>query len=107
MPAALSTDSANTGGLPANPYVLQAQEFYEALANNLEPRVTAEDGREALRIALAAVESATTGSEVLATDRLYKRKTINRHACEGRHPAVQKPAFPPAPGWPRTYWILP
>jgi predicted dehydrogenase len=58
-------DSKDTGGLPANPYVLQAQEFYDALAYDKPARVTAEDGREALRIALAAVESATTGSEIL------------------------------------------
>jgi predicted dehydrogenase len=58
-------DSKDTGGLPANPYALQAQEFYAALAHGAPARVTAEDGREALRIALAAVESAATGSEVL------------------------------------------
>ncbi len=57
-------DSRDTGGLPANPYVLQAQEFYEALANDAPLRVTAGDGLQALRIALAAVESATTGNEV-------------------------------------------
>lgn len=58
-------DSKDSGGLPANPYALQAQEFYEALAYGTPPRVTADDGLQALRIALAAVESATTGSEVL------------------------------------------
>lgn len=58
-------DSKESGGLPANPYVLQAQEFYEALAHDTPARVTADDGLQALRIALAAVESATTGSEVL------------------------------------------
>lgn len=58
-------DSKDTGGLPANPYALQAQEFYAALEYDVPARVTAEDGREALRIALAAVESATTGAEVL------------------------------------------
>jgi predicted dehydrogenase len=58
-------DSKESSGLPANPYALQAQEFYETLAHDTPARVTAEDGLQALRIALAAVESASTGSEVL------------------------------------------
>jgi predicted dehydrogenase len=56
-------------GLPASPlrespYTTQLKEFYEALAHDRPARVTAEDGLAALQIALAAVESATTGRPV-------------------------------------------
>lgn len=48
----------------ANPYLLQAREFYVALTGGPAPRVGAQDGIEALRIALAAIESAHTGKPV-------------------------------------------
>ncbi len=57
-------------GLPASPvhespYTTQIKEFYAALAEGAPVRVTAEDGLAALRIALAAAESARTGRAVL------------------------------------------
>lgn len=55
--------------LPTSPlaeslYTSQIKEFYAALANDQPARVTAEDGVAAVRIALAAVESARTGRAV-------------------------------------------
>jgi predicted dehydrogenase len=50
-----------------NPYVVQAQAFYAALAHDAPLRVTAADGLEALRIALAAIESARMGAVVTRT----------------------------------------
>jgi predicted dehydrogenase len=51
-------------GEPRNPYAVQAQAFYKALAHDMPLRVAAADGLEALRIALAAMESARTGAVV-------------------------------------------
>jgi predicted dehydrogenase len=50
-----------------NPYAAQAQAFYDALAHDAPLRVTAADGLQALRIALAAIESARTGEVVTRT----------------------------------------
>ncbi len=57
-------DTALASPSGRNPYVAQAQAFYEALVGDAPLRVTAEDGLAALRIALAAVESADFGREV-------------------------------------------
>jgi predicted dehydrogenase len=56
-------------GLPASPvredpYRLQLREFYRSIVDGTPARVTATDGLEALRIALAADESARTGRVV-------------------------------------------
>lgn len=51
----------------ADPYALQAQDFYAALSQGVMPRVSAQDGIEALRIALAAIESARSGAPVVLT----------------------------------------
>jgi myo-inositol 2-dehydrogenase/D-chiro-inositol 1-dehydrogenase len=61
---ALEFDSGRSARPGGNPYVLQAQEFYEALAHDAPVRVTAEDALEALRLSLAAIESAATGRAV-------------------------------------------
>ncbi len=47
-----------------DPYTTQIRHFYEVLVNNVVPRVTAIDALAALRIALAAIESAQTGRRV-------------------------------------------
>ena len=49
---------SHTTKLTSDPYVLQAQEMYRALADESQLRVTAHDAFEALRIALAAIECA-------------------------------------------------
>lgn len=50
--------------LAEDPYTTQIKHFYEVLTQNIEPRVTAQDGLAALQIALAAIESAKTGRPV-------------------------------------------
>jgi len=50
--------------LDEDPYTTQLKEFYSALVNNTPTRITAEDGLAALRIALAAIESARTGKPI-------------------------------------------
>lgn len=62
-------DGAGAVGLPGSPtaedpYRLELREFHRAIRDDVEARVTAEDGLEALRIALAADESARTGRVV-------------------------------------------
>jgi predicted dehydrogenase len=59
-------DSGATVGLPASPlaedpFRIQLRDFREAIAGGRDARVTPRDGIEALRIALAADESASTG----------------------------------------------
>jgi len=51
-----------------DPYTTQAQHFYDVLTGQKTPRVTAQDGAAALRIALAAIESARTGRHVLVKE---------------------------------------
>jgi predicted dehydrogenase len=58
----LQYDTALSAGGGRNPYITQAQAFYETLAHDAPLRVTAQDGLEALRIALAAIESARVGN---------------------------------------------
>ena len=50
--------------LSEDPYTTQLKSFYETLADDAPPAVTGEDGLAALRIALAALESAETGLPV-------------------------------------------
>src|SRR5215213_1532894 len=47
-----------------SPYTAQLKEFYRALAEGAEPRVSATDGLVAVQIAEAALESAYTGQSV-------------------------------------------
>ncbi len=67
-----NSDSPDVG-LPASPlsespYTTQIKEFYAALAEDRPTRVSAEDGLAAVRIALAAIESARTGKAVKVTE---------------------------------------
>lgn len=60
-------------GLPSSPvsespYTTQIKEFYSAIKNGTPVRVSAEDGLAALQIALASLESATTGKVVFLKD---------------------------------------
>lgn len=50
--------------LAEDPYITEIKHFYDVLANGVEPRVTAHDGLEAVRIATAAIRSAATGKPV-------------------------------------------
>jgi predicted dehydrogenase len=47
-----------------DPYITEIKHFYYVLAHDTPPRVTAEDGLAALKIAFAAIESARTGQRV-------------------------------------------
>jgi predicted dehydrogenase len=52
--------------LAEDPYVTQIKHFYDVLTGKItEPRVRAEDGAAAVRIALAALQSAETGKPVM------------------------------------------
>jgi predicted dehydrogenase len=53
-----------TSPLIEDPYMTEIKHFYDVVANDAEPRVTAGDGLTALRIALAAIESAQTSQQV-------------------------------------------
>ncbi|MBI9043998.1 MAG: Gfo/Idh/MocA family oxidoreductase [Anaerolineaceae bacterium] len=62
-------DDEQSVGLPGmpmteSPYTTQIKEFYNAIINNSDLRVTAEDGLAAVQIARAAIESAKTGKAV-------------------------------------------
>lgn len=50
--------------LAEDPYVTEIKHFYRVLAEGAAPRVTAHDGLEALKIAIAAMQSAETGKPV-------------------------------------------
>ncbi len=50
--------------LAESPYTTEMAHFYEVIAHDAPPRVTAADGLAALRIGLAAIESARTGRRV-------------------------------------------
>jgi predicted dehydrogenase len=50
--------------LAEDPYTTEIKHFYDVLVNGTTPRVTAEDALAALRIALAATESASSGRAV-------------------------------------------
>jgi predicted dehydrogenase len=56
--------SVPTSPLIEDPYITEIKHFYDVITNDAEPRVTAGDGLAALRIALAAIESAQTGQQV-------------------------------------------
>jgi myo-inositol 2-dehydrogenase/D-chiro-inositol 1-dehydrogenase len=47
-----------------DPYFLQLRSFLDAVGQGTPPPVSAEDGLEAVRISLAAIESARTGLPV-------------------------------------------
>mgnify|MGYP005850397741 CR=1 FL=1 len=60
---------SDAGGVPTSPlaedpYTTEIKHFYDVIAHDAPPRVTAEDGLAALRIAFAAMESARTGRRV-------------------------------------------
>jgi len=48
-----------------SPYYLELYHFVQCLIRGEQPAITPEDGREAVRIALAAIESAMTGQPVV------------------------------------------
>ncbi|MCK5315311.1 MAG: hypothetical protein KAJ53_09325, partial [Anaerolineales bacterium] len=50
--------------LSENPYTLQIKEFYGAIRDDSQARVTAADGLAAVQIAEAALQSADTGKAV-------------------------------------------
>jgi predicted dehydrogenase len=63
------TGTARASGVPTSPliedpYVTEIKHFYDVIAHGVPPRVTAADGVAAVRIALAAIESAQTGQRV-------------------------------------------
>jgi predicted dehydrogenase len=67
--ALTQTEDTEGSGVPTSPliedpYVTEIKHFYDVIANGTEPRVTAADGLAALRIGLAAIESARTGHRV-------------------------------------------
>lgn len=67
--AELADNDAMSGFLPEvdpaeNPYFLELQSFLEAIAGGETPRVSAEDGLAAVRIANAALDSLHTGQPV-------------------------------------------
>ena len=56
--------------IPSSPlledaYTIEMKHFYDVLVNNADPIITAEDGLAALRIGLAAIQSAQTGKPVM------------------------------------------
>lgn len=67
--AASSTVALPRSPLDEDPYTTEIRHFYQVLNGDLAtPRVTAEDGLEALRIAEAAVLSARTGQAVMLSE---------------------------------------
>jgi predicted dehydrogenase len=54
--------------LAEDPYVTEIKHFYQVLTEGITPRVSAEDALEALKISLAAIQSAETGKRVLLED---------------------------------------
>jgi predicted dehydrogenase len=67
--ALAQTDNTQAAAVPTSPliedpYVTEIKHFYDVIANHAAPRVTAADGLAALRIGLAAAESARTGLRV-------------------------------------------
>ncbi len=69
-----SLDEAPDVGLPSspvreNPYAAEIKEFYAAITNGCQPRVTAEDAVKAVQIASAAVQSAQS-SKAIRLERL-------------------------------------
>jgi predicted dehydrogenase len=61
-PAAVAVPENPTA---ASPYQLELEHFADCILNGAEPRITPQDGLEAVRIAIAACESMRTGSPVL------------------------------------------
>jgi predicted dehydrogenase len=61
MRAGVALPESPTG---ENPYQLELEHFLNALEQGIAPDITPQDGTEAVRIALAAIESAQTGKPV-------------------------------------------
>lgn len=55
--------------LVESPYLVQLREFVQGIRGELQPRVNADDGVMAVKIARAAIESVRTGRPVELTDR--------------------------------------
>ena len=51
--------------LAEDPYYTELRHFIDVMKGQVEPRVTAEDAKEVLRVALAALESAKTGRAIV------------------------------------------
>ncbi|MBN9168730.1 MAG: Gfo/Idh/MocA family oxidoreductase, partial [Microbacterium sp.] len=68
--APVATDGGHLPSLSAavDPYALEVADFLRSLRTGSTPRVTAEDGHEAVRIAEAAVLSARTGQLVRVSE---------------------------------------
>lgn len=69
----MAGDSEGAPGLPASPleetpFTAELRDFVRALTTGTQPRVSAEDGIAALRIALAAIESSRLGQPVAVAD---------------------------------------
>jgi predicted dehydrogenase len=62
--SAAQAASVPSSPLSEDPYETEIKHFYDVIVNDTEPRVTGDDGLAALRIALAAIESAQTGQRV-------------------------------------------
>jgi UDP-N-acetylglucosamine 3-dehydrogenase len=69
--AALAEGAASRSAVPlpespvaVNPYQVELQHFVDCIENGVAPSITPEDGTAAVRIALAATESARTGRPV-------------------------------------------
>ncbi len=68
---AMETTESSSGGVAvpesptgANPYQLELQHFIDCLEAGVTPSITPYDGMEAVRIALAAIESIETGKSI-------------------------------------------
>jgi myo-inositol 2-dehydrogenase/D-chiro-inositol 1-dehydrogenase len=65
----METGTAKSVDVPSSPliedpYLTEIKHFYDVIANDTAPRVTVDDGLAALRIGLAAIESARAGRRV-------------------------------------------
>jgi predicted dehydrogenase len=63
-----ASDAADAGvpssPLLEDPYTAEIRHFYDVIAHDVPARVAPEDGAAAVKIALAAIESARTGQRV-------------------------------------------
>ncbi len=71
LKAAIATDEQSTSGVAVpesptdnNPYQLELAHFIDCVKTGTTPSITPQDGLEAVRIALAAIESAETGNVI-------------------------------------------
>ncbi len=75
IPLSMHLMASDTGDTPEiavpasplleDPYVTEIKHFYDVLAHDVRPRVTAKDGLAALKIAFAAIESTRRGQRVM------------------------------------------